>query len=37
MDLAERMPEMLAMGMQNSWLFSLCEMFSSDHYRTDGL
>ena len=35
--LAHRMPEMLAMGTRNIWVFTLREMFGPFHYRTDGL
>ena len=35
--LAQRMPEMLAMGLQNIWIFDVREMFDLYRYRTDGL
>lgn len=34
---AKRLPEILALGDQNIWTFTLREMFTQDRYRTDGI
>jgi hypothetical protein len=33
----KRLPEILALGEQNIWTFTLREMFTPDSYRTDGI